>query len=182
MKRRERKHEANGGAVRIRNDESLAAYPLLLDAKRIEMVWVNLRYQQRHVGLHPMAAGVADHRQTRLGQVHFDLLRDIAGKTGECEVAIQSGTAGLHCQSCHGLRYRSFEHPSCGVGVLFPCGIVGCRNCGDFKPGMIGQQLDQSLSDGSGRPKDAGTQFSFHGSITLPSVSISMSSGVASTP
>ena len=104
------------------------------------------------------------------------------GKTGKREVAIQSGTAGLHCHSRDRFRYRSFEHPSCGLSIVFAGGIVGCRNCGDFKPGMIGEQLDQSLSDGSGRRKDAGTQFSFHGSITLPSVSISMSSGVASTP
>ena len=78
-------------AVRIRDDVSLAAYPLLLDGKRIQMIRVDFRNQQRHVGLHPMAAGIADHGQTRLCQVHFDLFGDIARKTGECEVAIQSG-------------------------------------------------------------------------------------------
>ena len=43
--------------------------------KRIEMIRIDFRNQQRHVGLHPMAAGVADHRQSRLCQLQFDAAR-----------------------------------------------------------------------------------------------------------
>jgi len=76
MQRGKREHQPNRRAVRICNDESLSADALLLSVKRVQVIRVDLRNQQRHVRLHPMVAGIADNGNSRPGQIQFHLFRD----------------------------------------------------------------------------------------------------------
>ena len=65
-KRRERHRQHDGRTVRVRDDAALPAAGRRLRLEQRQMIGVDLRNEQRHVGFHPVVLRVADDEVARL--------------------------------------------------------------------------------------------------------------------
>src|SRR5207244_4302797 len=101
IERSQRKHKTDRGTVRIRHDEAAASNSFLLQFKRIEMVGVDFRHEQRDVGFHSMTCSVAQYRHPSFRELKFRFLRDGRWQSRQHELAIQTWLARLDRHLCH---------------------------------------------------------------------------------
>src|SRR5262249_44121852 len=118
--RLENEDESGSGAIGISDDEARAiAAIFLLQRNGIEMRSVDLRNQQRDVGIHSMIFGVAYDRIAGTGEVFFGGARDGRVECGEDHVAIECRFEAFDDAIGHGGRNRFVELPLDGFGVSF---------------------------------------------------------------
>src|SRR5262245_10123442 len=146
----QRKYQTDRRAVGIGYDESLAARPLFLNLKRVQMVRIDFWNQQRDIRFHAMTGRVAEHGHPRLRQLEFGFFCNRRRESGQDEVTLQPRLARLDGHPRHDFRNGSFQHPARSLSIVLARGIIGCSNSGDFKPRVPVEQLNHPLADRAG--------------------------------
>ena len=149
-----RHRQAHDAAVRV-GDDVTAAGALALDRERVEVIGVDLRDQQRHVGIHPMVAGVGDDGVALAGQRGLHLAGDRGVEPGEEHLGAERALARRHPKGTDRLGGSPGQPPGAGLAVRLARRAVGGGQVDHLEPRVIGEELDEALAHRSRRPQDA---------------------------
>ena len=137
MKRREREHQANRRAIRIGNGKPFGLLAPSLRIDEGDVISVNLRDDERHVGLHAKGAGVGNDCAPGIGELRLQFASDGGIERGEDN---SWGAVGLGGRNCHvgdpGGNY-SFQSPARGFGIRTALGSIGSGEPCHLKPWMM---------------------------------------------
>ena len=156
---REREDEADDGAVGVGDDVAagLVAPGLVLD--EVEVVGVDLGDDEGNVGGHAEGAGVRDDGAAGGGELWLELAGDVGVEGGEDDLRQladdQLRGVGLDGHGRDVRRHRGVELPAAGLAVGFAGAAITGGEPGDLKPGMVAEELDESLADRAGRAENA---------------------------
>jgi hypothetical protein len=81
------------------------------------------------------------------GEGFLGFTGDRGVETREHQLGGEGGVEWLDGEVGDPLRRRARQAPGAGGGVGLAGGTVGGRDLGHLEPGMIGEELDESLSD-----------------------------------
>ena len=159
LERGEGEDEADGAAVGVGDDVAaglvffFAVPGLVVDEG--EVVGVDLGHDEGDVGGHAEGGGVGDDGASGGGEAWFEVAGDVGVEGGEDdsgEFAIGSlGEIGLEGHAGDAGGERGVELPAAGFGVGSACRAVAGGEPGDLEPGVIGEELNESLTDHAGR-------------------------------
>src|SRR6185503_4754566 len=120
---------------------------LPLHGQRVEVIGVDLRDEERHVGVHAVVAGVRDDRVSLVRERRLHFARHRGVEAGEQDLGLELLVAGLDHAARGRLREGSPEAPRAGVLVRLARRPVRRRQLLDLEPGVIGEELHEALSD-----------------------------------
>jgi len=83
-------------------------------------------------------------------------------KPGKHHVAVQGGCAVLNLHLAHVLGHVPGDPPLAGLHIRPSVGAIRGSQLPDFKPRVVFQKLNKSLSHGAGSSKDSDSEFLFH--------------------
>ena len=164
FQRRQRHHQADGGAIRIGNDKAAAFLPPALRVHQLDVLSVDFRHYQRDIFLHAQRAGISNHRAAVGGEARFQVARNFGVQRGKNHArrSLGHGRRDLHLR--HARRNRCAQPPAHGFFVGQSRGPVrGGQPC-RLEPGVVLQQLQKPLSDHSGGAQNSNRDFRWHGS------------------
>ncbi len=142
-------------AVRIRHDRTGPAAALPLQLQQRQLIGVDLRDQERHVGIHAMVACIAEHDPPSPREGLLDLARHTGIEGGEDDRRIdRRRIAGHHRERAH-VRGHGGADPAGGVGVRASSAAFRRGHGAELEPRMVVKQPDEGLSHGAGRAEHA---------------------------
>ena len=112
MQGTQRHGQEHGRTIGIRHNEAARTPIAALYRDQAQMVMVQLRDDQRHVRIHAMVFGIAQHDTACSGKAVFDFARYRRIETRECDAAVQVRRARPDFENPHGFGNRR---------VLLPC-------------------------------------------------------------
>ena len=144
--RRQRHHD--GGAVRIGDDLAFPAALALLARNELQMIVIDLRHQQRHIGFHAMIARVRDDDVSRMGEGALDFGRDGSIRRGEHELRRVAGLAFMDVEVRRCSGHGAVETPARRVAILLAGRAIARAHPRQIEPRMILQETSRN----AGRP------------------------------
>ena len=162
MKRRQRHHQADRRAVRVRDHVAARFFAPSLNIDQSDMVRVDLGNDQRNVFLHPQRARIGDHGAASFGEARLEFRGNGSIQSGEDNLRRTFGCRrrDLHAGDCGG--NGCLQAPARSVGIKLAFRAVRSRQPGHFEPGMVLQHLDEALSDYTSSAENADRNLFVH--------------------
>ena len=105
--------------------------------------------------MHAKRARIRDHRASGRGKLRLHLARNIRVERRENNLRRALGLSRRHRHICNVLRQLRVQLPAHRVSIPLSTGTVARRQPRHFKPRVALKKLNKSLTDHSGRAKDA---------------------------
>ena len=159
--RAQRQREDGRRAVRVRHDRATPAVGDPLAGQQAEMVRVDLGHDQRHRGVHAIAARVADDDVAGSGELGLQAFGDGSIERREQQLRPATRTRLAHDEVAHGVRARRGQPPG-QVAEPAACRSSAGRHPPQSEPRVALEPRDELLPDCASRAEDANVNRSCH--------------------
>jgi hypothetical protein len=135
--------------------EQLGFVTIPLQIDEAEMVGIDLRHDERDIGVHTVRAGVTAYRDAGTGHIRLERCCNFGGKCRKDQVAVFHALDGRRSDDDVGnrIRKRRIKAPIYDTAVFFSCTPFRSGERLEIKPWMISQKLNEALSHRSGGTK-----------------------------
>src|SRR5207248_690560 len=140
--------------VRIGDDISAPAAPLLLLLDDGDVIGIQLRNEERYIGIHAMVARIRNDYAAAVRIIVFRFARHGRIEAGENDVRLQLRTEGLDRQHAGVGRHQRVETPAGRFRVRLARAALGRDDLVQLEPWMAVEKLHESLADGSSGAED----------------------------
>src|SRR6185437_10180123 len=130
------------------------------------MLRIDLRHQERDVGLHAVITRIRHHHMSGRSEGLLDLGGYAVVHYGEDELRRFTRLALIDCDAADGFGERA-EMPGHGIGVLLSGRTVAGSEPHEVKPGMALEKFDKVLAHHAGGAEDAYFDSRLHSSFTM---------------
>ncbi len=131
-----------------RHDEPVPPV-ITLHIDKSEMIRVDFRDNQGNIGLHPVRTRVAADRKPCIGTFSLNFFGHFCreGRKNEIHIFQAGNTGRAHPDIPDTFRERDIKAPFNDITIQFSCTPLGSRQCCQFEPGMLCQELNKPLPD-----------------------------------